>query len=115
MLDNEIDECYLGLTFTYDVNEFGEAKELELKPGGAEIEVTDANKQEYVELKAQWRLRRGVQEQTDAFMEGFNDLLPREAIANFDERELEVRFKYFFHVSMRDSRFGCGFDVDLRF
>jgi hypothetical protein len=91
ILDNDIDECCLGLTFVDELHEFGEVKEIELKPGGAEIEVTDENKVEYAELKAQFRLRRGVEEQTNAFMRGFKDILPQEAMNLFDERELEVR------------------------
>ena len=49
ILENEIDECYLGLTFSVDQEEFGETKEVELKEGGKEIDVTDENKAEYVE------------------------------------------------------------------
>lgn len=90
MIDNNIDECGLGLTFTAEEEEFGVIKEVELKPGGGEIDVTEENKAEFVELKAQWRLTRGVEEQTKAFMQGFHDLLPQEAINMFDERELEV-------------------------
>ena len=63
---------------------------MELKPGGAEIDVTDENKHEYAELKAQFRLKRGMQEQTEYFMKGFHDILPKEALKLFDERELEV-------------------------
>lgn len=37
------------MTFAVDEQEFGQVKERELKAGGAEIDVTDANKQEYVE------------------------------------------------------------------
>jgi hypothetical protein len=39
---------------------------------------------------ANWRMKRGVQEQTDAFVQGFHQILPQEAIEMFDERELEV-------------------------
>lgn len=33
--------------------------DIELKPGGADIEVTDANKHEFVKLACDWRLTRG--------------------------------------------------------
>lgn len=47
--DNDIDELYMGMTFSVDNEEFGKVVEHELKPGGTDIEVTDANKKEYIE------------------------------------------------------------------
>lgn len=41
-------------------------------------------------LLLQWRFSRGVEEQTKAFMEGFNEVVPLEWIQIFDEKELEV-------------------------
>lgn len=40
---------FLGLKFTVDVEKFGVREEIDLKPGGSSIDVTDDNKQEYVE------------------------------------------------------------------
>jgi hypothetical protein len=37
-----------------------------------------------------YRIARRVSEQFDAFMSGFNELIPQELINVFDERELEV-------------------------
>jgi hypothetical protein len=37
-----------------------------------------------------WRLNRGIEEQTKAFLEGFNNVVPLYWLAYFDERELEV-------------------------
>lgn len=42
-------------------------KERELKQKGAEIAVTEDNKVEYVDLMVQWRLGRGIQEQSASF------------------------------------------------
>jgi E3 ubiquitin-protein ligase NEDD4 len=42
-------------------------------------------------LIAEWRISKRVQEQFKAFNSGFNDLIPKELIEIFDERELEVR------------------------
>ena len=41
----------------------------------------------------EWRLNRGIEEQTKAFLEGFNNVVPLYWLAYFDERELEVRCK----------------------
>lgn len=38
----------------------------------------------------QWRFTRGVEEQTKAFLEGFNEVVPLQWLQYFDERELEV-------------------------
>ena len=40
-------------------------KERELKPGGSEVSVTEENKMEYVEMMVQWRLGRGIKQQTE--------------------------------------------------
>uniref|UniRef100_A0A8C1YJC2 HECT-type E3 ubiquitin transferase n=1 Tax=Cyprinus carpio TaxID=7962 RepID=A0A8C1YJC2_CYPCA len=41
-------------------------------------------------LVAEWRLSRGVEEQTQAFLEGFNEVLPQQYLQYFDAKELEV-------------------------
>lgn len=43
-------------------------------------------------LVAEWRLSRGVEEQTQAFFEGFNEVLPQQYLQYFDAKELEVQF-----------------------
>lgn len=39
----------------------------------------------------EWRFSRGVQEQTKAFLDGFNEVVPLQWLQYFDEKELEVR------------------------
>ena len=63
---------------------------VELKPGGADIPVTEENKKEYVNAIVEYRISKRVKEQFDAFMMGFNEFIPQELIAVFDERELEL-------------------------
>eukprot|EP00042_Codosiga_hollandica_P028040 m.144436 g.144436 ORF g.144436 m.144436 type:complete len:797 (-) comp52662_c0_seq1:132-2522(-) len=86
----ENDPSSLELTFAVEQDEFGSMKEVELKPGGKDIEVTEANKQEYVQLVTQWRLNRGVEEQITAFLKGFNEVLPLQLLEVFDEKEFEM-------------------------
>lgn len=43
---------------------------------------------------AEWRFSRGVREQTKAFLDGFNEVVPLQWLHYFDEKELEVRFFY---------------------
>jgi len=68
---------------------FGEMVTIDLKPGGADIAVTDENKKEYVDLAVEYYISKRVKDQFDAFMSGFNELIPQDLINVFDERELE--------------------------
>lgn len=88
-LNNDIDDV-LDSTFSVEDDLFGKIVEIELKPGGSEIPVTNENKREYVELVTEWKIERRVDEQFKLFMSGFNELIPQELINVFDERELEL-------------------------
>jgi HECT-domain (ubiquitin-transferase) len=63
---------------------------IELKPGGADVPVTQENKKEYVDHVVDYRISKRVKEQFDAFMSGFSELIPQDLITVFDERELEL-------------------------
>lgn len=39
---------------------------------------------------AEWRFTRGVEAQTKAFLDGFNEVVPLQWLQYFDEKELEV-------------------------
>ncbi|XP_033822062.1 itchy E3 ubiquitin protein ligase a [Periophthalmus magnuspinnatus] len=88
--DNNIEECGLEMFFSVDKEILGEITTHELKPDGGNILVTEENKEEYIRLVAEWRLSRGVEEQTQAFFEGFNEVLPQQYLQYFDAKELEV-------------------------
>ncbi|KAI8891017.1 HECT-domain-containing protein [Backusella circina FSU 941] len=89
ILDNDITDV-LDLTFSVDDDRFGEMVTVDLKPEGRDIEVTEENKVEYVDLVTEWRIFKRVEEQFNAFKEGFNQLIPQDLINVFDERELEL-------------------------
>jgi len=63
---------------------------IELQPGGADVDVTEENKKEYVDHVVDYRISKRVKEQFDAFMSGFSELIPQDLITVFDERELEL-------------------------
>ena len=88
-LENSI-EGVLDLTFAVDDVRFGEVISVELKPNGKDVQVTDENKKEYVQLITEWRIKKRVDEQRKSFEKGFFDLIPLNMISNFDERELEL-------------------------
>ncbi|XP_029291499.1 itchy E3 ubiquitin protein ligase b isoform X2 [Cottoperca gobio] len=88
--DNNIEECGLEMFFSVDKEILGEISTHELKPEGGDLQVTEENKEEYIRLVAEWRMSRGVEEQTQAFFEGFNEVLPQQYLQYFDAKELEV-------------------------
>ncbi|XP_041375572.1 NEDD4-like E3 ubiquitin-protein ligase WWP1 [Gigantopelta aegis] len=88
--ENDIDDCGLELFFCADFEVLGKLEQHELKPGGADVRVVEENKEEYISLMTNWRFNRGVEEQTKAFLEGFNEVVPLQWLQYFDERELEL-------------------------
>ncbi|XP_029109490.1 E3 ubiquitin-protein ligase NEDD4-like isoform X2 [Scleropages formosus] len=100
----ENDPTDLDLRFTIDEELFGQTHQHELKPGGADIMVTDNNKKEYIHLVIQWRFVDRVQKQMSAFKEGFYELIPQDLIRIFDENELELLMCGLGNVDVNDWR-----------
>ncbi|KAF4121053.1 E3 ubiquitin-protein ligase NEDD4, partial [Geosmithia morbida] len=90
MLDNDISGGILEQTFSTEDEHFGVMTVEDLIPDGRNIEVTNENKKEYVDLMVKWRIEKRIAEQFQAFKEGFQELIPHELINVFDERELEL-------------------------
>ncbi|KAI9356249.1 putative ubiquitin-protein ligase [Zopfochytrium polystomum] len=88
--DTDDDGLLDGMTFTADETQQGVFRTVELCPGGASRRVTEENKAEYVRLLAQHRIVGKVREQFAAFERGLFEILPRDSLEAFDERELEV-------------------------
>ncbi|ODQ47649.1 hypothetical protein PICMEDRAFT_71697 [Pichia membranifaciens NRRL Y-2026] len=89
MLENDITDI-LYESFSVEEDRFGEKVTIDLKPNGRDVEVTNENKREFVELKTEWIISKPVEGQFRSFMEGFNELIPQELVQVFDERELEL-------------------------
>ena len=66
------------------------AQAIELKPGGAEIPVTEENKEEFVALRTAFAHTGLVERQMQSMREGFFQLLPDFARLDFDGAELEL-------------------------
>ena len=86
--DNDITDV-IDETFMIMEICFGEMVTIDLKPGGANIAVTEENKKEYVDLMVDYYISKRVKDQFDAFMSGFNELIPQDLIRNFNELELD--------------------------
>ncbi|KAK3682107.1 hypothetical protein B0T22DRAFT_276098 [Podospora appendiculata] len=90
MLDNDISGGILEQTFSTEDERFGVTTVEDLIPNGRNIDVTNDNKKEYVDLMVKWRIEKRIAEQFQAFKEGFQELIPQDLINVFDERELEL-------------------------
>lgn len=100
--DNNIEECGLEMFFSVDMEILGKITSHDLKPDGANILVTEENKEEYISLMAEWRFSRGVEGQTKAFLDGFNEVVPLQWLQYFDEKELEVMLCGMQEVDLQD-------------
>ncbi|KAF5098991.1 hypothetical protein D0Z03_001101 [Geotrichum reessii] len=89
MLENDITDI-ITETFSIDADDYGEQKVIDLKPNGRNIPVTEENKAEYVKLVVEYRLVESIKDQLNAFLEGFHDIISKDAVAIFDEQELEL-------------------------
>ncbi|KFB37895.1 AGAP000787-PA-like protein [Anopheles sinensis] len=98
----EYDPSELALTFCVDEETFGATSQRELKPNGAEISVTEENKDEYIKLVIEWRFVSRVQEQMSAFLDGFGSLVPLNLLKIFDENELELLMCGIQSIDLRD-------------
>ncbi|KAK7301089.1 hypothetical protein RJT34_11949 [Clitoria ternatea] len=110
MLENDISEV-LDLTFSMDADEEKlilyertEVTDYELIPGGRNIKVTEENKHQYVDLVAEHRLTTAIRPQINAFLEGFNELIPRELISIFNDKELELLISGLPDIDLDDMR-----------
>lgn len=68
----------------------GEVEVLDLKENGRNIEVTDANKHEYVYLRLRHLMLDSFAEQLQHLMAGVFEVIPQELILVFDYQELEL-------------------------
>lgn len=87
--ENDITDVF-DETFSQTEDRFGQLVTVELRPGGENIAVTEDNKKEYVDTVVNYRISKRVKAQFDTFMEGLLELVPRDLINVFDERELEL-------------------------
>uniref|UniRef100_A0A8C4MQK1 HECT-type E3 ubiquitin transferase n=1 Tax=Equus asinus TaxID=9793 RepID=A0A8C4MQK1_EQUAS len=103
MKDNNITDI-LDLTFTVNEEVFGQVTERELKSGGANTQVTEKNKKEYIERMVKWRVERGVVQQTEALVRGFYEVVDSRLVSVFDARELELVIAGTAEIDLNDWR-----------
>lgn len=88
MQENDVTDMMYA--FSVDDEIFDEKVEIELKPGGKDIDVTNENKEEYIELLIDWRMNTRTREQMESFKKGLFEIIPFHLFQIFDDRELEL-------------------------
>jgi E3 ubiquitin-protein ligase HUWE1 len=89
MLNNDITDV-IDQVFAVEADDFGQTKIIDLTPNGRDIAVTQENKLDYVKLIAEQKLTKAIQDQIDAFLGGFYEIVPKELIQLFSDSELEL-------------------------
>lgn len=115
-LENEPDVSENNIPFSLSVDTFGEVKEVELLPGGTNIQVTNDNRLEFIRLCAQHRLVGATEPYIVALRDAFHSLIPAHLLQNFTPEELEILICGQPIVDMADWRshtvFTNGFTAD---
>ncbi|CAF0743353.1 unnamed protein product [Rotaria sp. Silwood1] len=102
IVDNDPED--LDLFFVVSEEVLGDLREHELKPGGQHIQVTEQNKHEYIDLVINYRFVQRIASQMNALKQGFQDILPFEAIRMFDEKEVELLISGLGDINVDDWR-----------
>jgi E3 ubiquitin-protein ligase NEDD4 len=102
IVDN--DPTDLDLYFVVSEEVLGDLREHELKPGGQHIQVTEENKQEYIELVINYRFVQRIALQMNALRQGFQEILPLESLKVFDEKEVELLISGLGEINVNDWR-----------
>jgi len=87
---NDVESLYLN--FTTDIEDcFSNHKTVELKPNGADIDVTDSNKNEYINLMIKNKLNNtNINEQLNALKQGFYEIIPQSINTILDDVDLKI-------------------------
>lgn len=102
------------LTFMSVATELREAHEL--CAGGQEMDVTEDNKLEYLDMLCEDYFCAGMRHQIGVLLEGFWDIVPRTALANADVsfRELVVMIAGFDEIDVKNWRMHSNVEGDSK-
>ncbi|KAF0449000.1 HECT-domain-containing protein [Gigaspora margarita] len=78
----------LGLYFVVDEEVNGRIISKELRAGGSHMAVTNYNRIQYIYLMADYKLNKQIKEQTEAFISGFQSMMPINRLRMFSPPEL---------------------------
>jgi len=90
ILEYDLGDLGLDLTFSIEDHSFGRNQTLDLIPNGQDVPVTEQNKSKYVSLVCQHRMTTAISSQIKAYLDGFYELVSPDLVAIFTPRELEL-------------------------
>lgn len=79
------------MSISYEIKEFDELKTIELVENGSKIAVNESNKKEFVKAMAYAKMAREIEKQTEALIEGIQELIPIHALSILTEKDLGLR------------------------
>ncbi|CAD8136388.1 unnamed protein product [Paramecium pentaurelia] len=79
-----------GLTFSITQEFYGQIIEFDLIPNGRQINVTNDNKIQYINLYCHFRLNKQIKEQSQFFREGLEQVIDPEQFKLFTNQELQL-------------------------
>ncbi|CAG8496391.1 2011_t:CDS:10 [Funneliformis caledonium] len=79
----------LGLYFAVDEESNGKVVSKDLRIGGSHLSVTNDNRIQYIYLMADYKLNKQAKEQTRAFINGFQSMIPENWLRMFSPPELQ--------------------------
>lgn len=88
--NDDIDAEQLDLDFTVCYSNQGKSITCELMADGANIPVTNQNKEMYLQLRLRHRLFDSIKLQLEALLKGFYDIIPPQILSVFDYQELDM-------------------------
>ncbi|GMT07506.1 hypothetical protein PENTCL1PPCAC_29680, partial [Pristionchus entomophagus] len=84
------DATDLELVFAVDDEIFGEKKSIELVDKGLEKEVTNDNKEEYIDALIKWKFTKRIEAQMERMLKGIFEVIPSHLLRVFDPSQLEL-------------------------
>ena len=90
LLENDFTNSETYLTYSYNHDNLGEMQTVDLIENGRNIDVTEANKFDYIQRLCSSKLYDTIKPQIDALLKGFYDIIPQKLISIFNNRELEL-------------------------
>jgi hypothetical protein len=86
ILEHNLEDIGLELTFSIEDHSFGRSQTIDLIPGGRKIPVTEDSKERYVDLVCQHRMTTSIEKQIKAYLEGFHEIVDKQLISIFNAR-----------------------------
>jgi E3 ubiquitin-protein ligase HUWE1 len=84
------DASVLDVSFVAEDNDFGSNNTYELIENGENIIVDEKNKHKFVELYSKYKLIDSVRPQLEKFLDGLHEIIPKEYLTIFNEKEIEL-------------------------